>query len=978
MTAQRIAGRYEVVRLLGEGSLGKVYHVRDHERDGIEATLKILRADAINYEELERHLEGWKERMLELDHPRLNPLEHVGQTPLGLLYLTSGYRRGENLRQLIARRGTVPAERALIIGRQILEGMAAAHDEGLVHGDLHPGNVLLLERVPSTLTDPYGTGVLLLDHGLYELVGAAPDEKNAAYQAPELASGTTTATDVFAVGALLRELIVGGDEDAPIPKVLAPLLDKATAKDPAKRFRDASAFLAALPVTTVASDGSETPSAPDEVVATALATIAERDEELASREQEVIVLAERADESERKLDEALSAKFAKLAERDATIETLRGEIASLASAKEEADSKGVPGENVWGFSDGVVDVPMSDEAPEESPAKPASRGGTMLALAFAVLALAMTILWWNERGKNEALAAPGKGSDMAALAALEQRALTAEAALKESDLQHAEALEAAVADRLSALEAAREESARIHGSAMEEAAEAHEAALADRDADVAASTAEVETWKESERTWREEANRLGAAYNEALAEAAEAERTRTALDGELKEARSRLTAAEEDLARARDPDLLALDQLDRVLSAIDALDGEAAQARRAGLVATWPDLAGLSVVEALAAATLELEQLTQETDSMALIGRLFDAVSRLEEARSDLPQLTESTWIHQEGGRRASAVRDAFAQLDRLAGEERAALATKLEGRWRTILHESPDTDPAEVLAVAEWFEDGRLTNFLDWYATFLQEATERGSMLELPELLKLRHLEAWGDVIAARPELHNQVGAREVMLFRFTRAWRSTPADEPPPALLVFFQDRDGTAPGIGWRRDIALRASLGHANSAWPGGAGGRFLYLTTATVDGESAQTWQLDEVTSASEGAWTLNRSYFRTDGSPLGSHDVELTRDGRRFTEAGRPGGPILDLMSERARPALWTSASGEPPAALVDPDEWEGFRTALGTAPIDALAYESGGVTGWYSPEWGCLAMESPGSFRRELVFAQPLRPLDQ
>src|SRR5688572_14383590 len=172
MSSQRIAGRYEIVRLLGEGPLGKAYEVSDHRREGARATLKIMRVEVEDEQALERRRLELQLGLASLHHPGVNPLEDVGKTPLGLVYLASSYAEGENLHALLARRGPLPEVRVLSIARGLLQALAAAHGAGLPHGDLHPGNVLIKSRVPPTPEDPFGTAVLLLDHGQLALVGA--------------------------------------------------------------------------------------------------------------------------------------------------------------------------------------------------------------------------------------------------------------------------------------------------------------------------------------------------------------------------------------------------------------------------------------------------------------------------------------------------------------------------------------------------------------------------------------------------------------------------------------------------------------------------------------------------------------------------------------------------------------------------------------------------------------------------------------
>ncbi len=898
MTSQRIAGRYEVVRLLGEGPLGKVYEVADHRREGRKATLKILRAELIDDGELDKRRAGLGLRLQDLRHPGINALAEVGKTPLGLVFLTSGYAEGENLRALLARRGPLPDARVLAIARGLLEALAAAHAARLPHGDLHPGNVLLKSRVQPTLEDPFGTSVLLLDHGQLGLVGAPRPPAFAPYAAPELAEGAAAgpAADVYAAGKILLELATGRTDADPrlLAPPLGPLLVRALDPRPAERFPDARAFLAALPPAQQPTDTG--------------AALAAARAQLEASETRRAALEARAAELEQSQEHTLSTTFVRLAQRDAALaETRRELMQARASIATDGELRAEVERRTSAEQDARREL-------EELKRKPPPKTARVLAGTFALAAIAASLLWLKDRGGTAVAAGPEQAS--------------------------------------------RE--------------------LEQKDAQLAAAAAELETWKESERNLREATAKLTSERDAALAQAEAGAREIQAREALLSEARLNLSASETALSRARDPDLVALDQVDRVLAALAEGDGQAARARYQALTITHPELEALSGLDRLTAVALALDEAGRAEDVLKRCERLDEAETALVSARAEdgVPALARAPWILKESDARAGRIQGSLAELGQRSTEARAEFSAALEQRWQGLLAQSLDTEPREVLAIADWFGDGRLLPFLDRFAESLRGAAERGGSLELSELLHLRHLEEWGDAIAARPELAGHVGAREVQLFRYARAWRNGPATEDPPALPVVFQTAEGGTPKSGWRADLALRARLTSTASVWPGAVGSRFLYRSSAELEDTDAVTWQLDEVTEAAPAAWTLRRRFYREDGSFLSESTVKIERRGKRYVEEQRPGGPVFDVGSDRAqRVSFVPGPDVPPPEGLVDAEQWRAFRAELAKATPEALRYDSGGLTGWFSPEWGCLAVESPERFRRELAHAAPARP---
>ncbi|MCZ6597155.1 MAG: serine/threonine-protein kinase, partial [Planctomycetota bacterium] len=223
--APRIAGRFEVLGNLGEGPLGKVYHVRDHRTGGREVALKILRATTSSEPGVEDLVAEHVERLQTLAHENLTTLRDAGLTELGLFFLSSDYVKGENLRALMDRRGALVPEQAFAIARQALAGLEQGHRRGLCHGHLKPENVLLVDRTPSTAENPHGVGVRVLDFGFAEIaarLSLVTGMGAVVFLAPEQRDGAPAdaRSDVWALGAMLYEMLTGNRPGPDAPESL--------------------------------------------------------------------------------------------------------------------------------------------------------------------------------------------------------------------------------------------------------------------------------------------------------------------------------------------------------------------------------------------------------------------------------------------------------------------------------------------------------------------------------------------------------------------------------------------------------------------------------------------------------------------------------------------------------------------------------------------------------------------------------------
>lgn len=201
----RVAARYELVRPLGHGAMATVDLAHDVELDRLVA-LKRLAENLARDEELRRRFLREPRLAARLSHPNVVRVFDVGEDD-GRPFIAMEYVEGETLADLVARRGRLPADEAATLGVQICGGLAAVHAAGLVHRDVKPQNLLLGTDGVLKLGD-FG---IAAGHEGTKLTLAGTVLGTAGYLAPEQARGeqVTAAADVYAVGAVLYELLVG-------------------------------------------------------------------------------------------------------------------------------------------------------------------------------------------------------------------------------------------------------------------------------------------------------------------------------------------------------------------------------------------------------------------------------------------------------------------------------------------------------------------------------------------------------------------------------------------------------------------------------------------------------------------------------------------------------------------------------------------------------------------------------------------------
>jgi serine/threonine-protein kinase len=205
MNATIAAGRYRVERELGDGAMAKVFLARDEELSRLVA-VKVLDQSLAADESFRARFSREARVAAGLSHPNIVTVFDVGEAE-GQPYIVMEYVEGRTLDDRLRAEGALPPDEVERIGRQVCAGLEHAHENGLVHRDLKPGN--LIERVDGT--------VKIADFGIAraaeetELTEAGTILGTAAYLAPEQADGrpVTPQTDLFALGLVLHELLSG-------------------------------------------------------------------------------------------------------------------------------------------------------------------------------------------------------------------------------------------------------------------------------------------------------------------------------------------------------------------------------------------------------------------------------------------------------------------------------------------------------------------------------------------------------------------------------------------------------------------------------------------------------------------------------------------------------------------------------------------------------------------------------------------------
>jgi tRNA A-37 threonylcarbamoyl transferase component Bud32 len=211
MVGEVFSDRYEVEELVGTGGMSSVFRAHDRLLDR-KVALKVLHQQ---YSEDEEYIERFRREaraVAALSHPNIVTVidrgEHAGRQ-----FIVFEYIDGENLKALIQRRGPAPVTTALELAMQIARGLSFAHQQGLVHRDVKPQNILLNGDGQAKVTDFGIARSLDVQHGMTQ-TGTVLGTSD--YIAPEQAQGQRVDehTDVYSLGVVLYEMLTN---EVPFP-----------------------------------------------------------------------------------------------------------------------------------------------------------------------------------------------------------------------------------------------------------------------------------------------------------------------------------------------------------------------------------------------------------------------------------------------------------------------------------------------------------------------------------------------------------------------------------------------------------------------------------------------------------------------------------------------------------------------------------------------------------------------------------------
>src|SRR3989475_8432623 len=223
-------GRYRLEKRLGRGAMGQVYLARDETLVPRRVAVKTIRPDVLSDEDLQEgeaiaRFEREARTAASIQHHNVIAVTDFGKSEEGVFFLVMEYVEGESLYQLLRREGTITVQRALALLRQISAGVEAAHDEGILHRELKPANVFIVQIKKKDGTIAADDIVKVGDFGLAKIIsqslsgltsGSGPASRGILgtpeYMAPEqMQAGVTldARADIYALGAMAYHMLGG-------------------------------------------------------------------------------------------------------------------------------------------------------------------------------------------------------------------------------------------------------------------------------------------------------------------------------------------------------------------------------------------------------------------------------------------------------------------------------------------------------------------------------------------------------------------------------------------------------------------------------------------------------------------------------------------------------------------------------------------------------------------------------------------------
>jgi serine/threonine-protein kinase len=276
-------GHFKVERVIAVGGMGVIYQAT-HSVIGRTAAIKVLSEKYSSDRNMIKRLHREARAVNQIGHPNIVDIFDFGQTPDHREYFVMEFLPGRSLAQLLEQHGHLPWRLIAPITTQVLDALAAAHDQGIVHRDMKPENILVIQQDNGDIT------AKILDFGIAKSVGLGPEGERLTragvvlgtpeYIAPEQIRGKEVdgRADLYGVGVMLYEMVMGKrpfdaeqvvsllmlhlKEPVPrmeaipgasgVPNYVPAVVTRALAKNPDQRFPDARTFARALELDTSA------------------------------------------------------------------------------------------------------------------------------------------------------------------------------------------------------------------------------------------------------------------------------------------------------------------------------------------------------------------------------------------------------------------------------------------------------------------------------------------------------------------------------------------------------------------------------------------------------------------------------------------------------------------------------------------------------------------------------------------------------
>ena len=201
----KINDRYEIIKLIGEGGMANVYLAYDTilERN---VAVKVLRGDLADDDKFVRRFQREAISASSLNHPNIVEMYDVGEDN-GNFYIVMEYIDGKTLKQLIKKRGHLQVSEAIDIMIQLTDGLSVAHDSYIIHRDIKPQNIMILEDGLVKITD-FGIAMAI---NAADLTQTNSVMGSVHYLPPEQAAGkgSTIKSDIYSLGILFYEMLSG-------------------------------------------------------------------------------------------------------------------------------------------------------------------------------------------------------------------------------------------------------------------------------------------------------------------------------------------------------------------------------------------------------------------------------------------------------------------------------------------------------------------------------------------------------------------------------------------------------------------------------------------------------------------------------------------------------------------------------------------------------------------------------------------------